>query len=320
MVREGTFLSLIVLGVWSLGTDSPTSPICVFGGSQASAGNPAGGEILTVQDILALPVPPADYRIPYGSDPFEFGDLRLPAGERPHPVAIVIHGGCWRARYTLEHIGNLAAALARAGIATWSLEYRRLGNAGGGWPGSFEDVGRGADHLRVLAPRFSLDLSRVVVIGHSAGGHLALWLAARPQLPKESPLYSTDPLPLRGVVSLAGVADLNRAVAEGICGDVVRELLGGSPAEVPERYQQASPAELLPLGVPQRLVDGARDQIVPLRLDRAYEAAARERGDDVRLMVVEEAGHFEMIVPGSSAWPAVEGAVRSLVGLQPNEP
>jgi acetyl esterase/lipase len=317
MVRDRTLLLFIGLGIWFLETDSPTSS---FLSSQASAGNPAASETLTVEDILALPVPPADHRIPYGSDPFEFGDLRLPAGEGPHPVAIVIHGGCWRARYTLEHIGNLAAALTRAGIATWSLEYRRVGNAGGGWPGSFEDVGRGADHLRELAQSFPLDLNRVVVVGHSAGGHLALWLAARQRLPTDSPLYRSHPLRLGGVISLAGVADLQRALAEEVCGDAIAQLMGGSPAEVPQRYLQASPAELLPLGVPQRLVDGARDQIVPLRLDRAYEAAARERGDDVRLMVVEEAGHFELIVPGSSAWMAMEGAVRSLLGLQPNEP
>ena len=268
---------------------------------------------LTFQDILRLPVPPADRRIPYGSAAQQFGELRLPAGRGPHPVVIVIHGGCWFSAYDLNHIANFSAALTRAGFATWSLEYRRIGERGGGWPGTFEDVARGADHLRVLRRAYPLDLRRVVAIGHSAGGQLALWLAARQRLPEESPLRAAAPLPLRGVVSLAGITNLREFRPD--CDNAVSRLLGGAPAEVAGRYQQTSPIELLPLRVPQRLIHGARDRIVPLAQSEDYVATAMSRGDQARLTVLEEAGHFELISPQTSAWPQILEAVNALAGI-----
>lgn len=265
---------------------------------------------LTYEDIEKLPASLADHRIAYGSDPSQFGDLRLPQGRGWHAVVVVIHGGCWYSDYDLKHIASLCAALTRMGVATWSLEYRRIGN-GGGWPGTFEDVARGTDYLRVLARTHPLDLRRVIVMGHSAGGQLALWLAARSQMPKDNPLYSPDPLPLQGVVSLAGITDLRGYRPN--CGDAVGKLLGGTSEEVPLRYQLTSPVELLPLGIKQRLIHGSLDQIVPLDQSRDYEVAARHRGDDVRLVTVKEAGHFDLIAPQSSAWSAVQEAVRALL-------
>ncbi len=226
---------------------------------------------------------------------------------------MVIHGGCWYSEYDLTHVANFTASLSRLGVATWSLEYRRTGNPGGGWPGTFADVAHGADHLRVLARSYPLDLKRVIVIGHSAGGQLALWLAARHRLPKDSPLYASDPLRLRGIVSLAAITDMRRYRPN--CGDAVNKVLGGPPEEVPDRYQQTSPIELLPLKVEQRLIQGTLDKIVPPDFARAYEAAARKEGDRVRLTLVPSAGHFDLIAPQSSAWPAVEEAVRSLLNL-----
>jgi acetyl esterase/lipase len=266
------------------------------------------------EEIAALPRPPADHRASYGSDPQQFGELRLPPGPGPHPVAVVVHGGCWRDRFTLDHITPLSAALTRAGVATWTLEYRRVGNAGGGWPGTFLDVARGTDHLRELARTHPLDLSRVVTVGHSAGGHLALWLAARPKLPRESPLHAPDPLPLRGVVPLAAISDLAAYAPgpPGSCNAMVPEVMGGTPAEVPARYAQGSPVELLPLGVPVRGVHGGLDPVVPLEQSRRYEARARAAGDDARLRAVEGAGHFDVIAPHAPAYRAVEEAVREL--------
>jgi acetyl esterase/lipase len=251
--------------------------------------------------ILDLTPPPADARLAYGEAPQQFGDLRLPKGAGPHPVAIVIHGGYWRSAYGLDHIGNMCAALTRAGVTTWSLEYRRIGDPGGAWPGTAEDVLRGAEYLRNLAQRYPLDLTRVVAVGHSAGGQLALWLAAQHQIP------------LRGVVSLAGVADLHRAWELGLSRGAVAELLGGSPENQPKRYHLASPIELLPLGVPERLLHGTRDDVVPIEISRRFQAAAAAAGDDARLIELPDAGHFDLIDPRTRAWTQVEAAVRDLL-------
>ena len=135
--------------------------------------------ILTVANAMKWDSPPADVRIPYGDGEFQFGDLRLPEGPGPYAVAILIRGECFLSMYNIEHNVRFAEALTESGIAVWNLEYRRVGNEGGGWPGTFEDIAHGADHLRVLAKEYPIDLERVISIGHSAGGHLALWVAAR---------------------------------------------------------------------------------------------------------------------------------------------
>jgi len=151
----------------------------VFAAAGAGGAAAAERQGVSFQEVLALPATPANARIAYGSAPTQFGELWVPPGPGPHPVAVVIHGGCWSAEYGEAHIRPVCAALARAGVAAWCLEYRRVGDEGGGWPGTFEDVARGADHLRAIAPAHGLDLQRVVAVGHSAGGHLALWLAGR---------------------------------------------------------------------------------------------------------------------------------------------
>jgi acetyl esterase/lipase len=274
-----------------------------------------GAQNLTFEDIKKLPAPPPDKRISYGSDASQFGELRLPQTTgKKHPVVIVIHGGCWFSEYDLTHLANFSAALTRAGVATWTLEYRRVGQAGGGWPGTFQDVARGADHLRVLARTYPLDLKRVVAVGHSAGGQLGLWLAARSQVKEGSLFFTPDPLQLRGVVSLAGINDLRKFGAG--CNSAVKKLLGGSAEELPERYQQTSPVELLPLGVRQSLIHGALDKIVSPDLSRDYTKAAQARGDNIRLTILEQAGHFDLISPRSAAWPTIEREVLSLLNFK----
>ena len=263
------------------------------------------------RSILTRPAPPADARVSYGSNEFQFGELRLPKGPGPYPVAIVIHGGCWMSQYGLSYMGHLSAALTEAGVATWSIEYRRVGNQGGGWPGTFEDVSRAADHLRTLAKTYPLDLSRVIATGHSAGGHLALWLAARKNLPKDSPVYSSDPLPVRGVVSLAGITDLRRTGTA--CDENVLQLMGGSARDKAAIYSQASPIELLPLGIPYAIVQGDSDTIIPLAMAKDYADAAKNKGDDAKLVVIEKAGHFEVVDPKSFAWESVRNEVLALV-------
>lgn len=281
----------------------------------SAASNVARSQTMTFGDVERLPAPPPGIRSAYGEGPQQFGELRLPKGKGPFPVVMLIHGGCWYSEYDLRHVAPFAAAVTEMGYATWTVEYRRVGDEGGGWLGTFQDVARAADHLRALARRYPLDLKRVIAVGHSAGGELALWLAARRRMPAGSPLRSDDPLKLRGVVSLAGVTDMRQFRPR--CGDAPAKLLGGPPEGFDERYRQTSPAELLPLGLPQRLIHGAQDKIVPVELGREYEKAARGKGEDVRLTVVEGAGHFELIAPNSSAWPAVSAALRELSGAWP---
>jgi acetyl esterase/lipase len=276
-------------------------------------GSAAQAQGVSFSDVLKLEAAPADARITYGPFPPQFGELWLPRGRPPHPVGIVIHGGCWRSLYGEGHVRPLCAALARAGIAAWCLEYRRLGDEGGGWPGTLEDVARGADHLRQIAEPRGLDLARAVAVGHSAGGHLALWLAGRHRLPENHPLRGKSPLPLRGVVGLAPIPDLARAAADRVCGDSVPLLLGGPPEEQSMRYAVASPTALLPLGVSQQILHGREDRIVPIGLSERYVEAARGKGDAARLLVLAGAGHFDLIAPTSKAWPSVERAVRKLV-------
>lgn len=263
------------------------------------------------QSILDLPAPPAGVRLSYGPGEYHFADLRLPAGAGPHPVVIGIHGGYWRARYGLDYFGHVCAALTAAGIATWNIEYRRLGNAGGGWPGTFQDVAHAADHLRQIAGPYSLDLSSVVAVGHSAGGHLALWLAGRHRISADSPLHDPIPLPLAGVVSLAGVTDLRRGYILRLSDFVVNDFLGGSPESYPDRYAATSPIELLPLGVRQRLISGDADVNVPPELSQRYYEAARAAGDPADLMMLPGVDHFEIVDPRSSVWPTIAAAIHS---------
>jgi acetyl esterase/lipase len=241
-------------------------------------------------------------QIPYGTDTFQFGELKLPPSPGPHPVAIVIHGGFWRAKYGLDHILPVCDALTMAGLATWNLEYRRIGHSGGGWPGTLNDVAAGAEHIVSLAPRFNLDLMRTVAIGHSAGGHLALWLAGRLSI-------------ITAAISLAGVLDLRRAWELRLSNDVVTEFLGGTPDEVPDRYADASPIERLPLRIPQKIFHGTEDTSVPLEISARYVHTAQQRGDDVELIALEGASHLDLVDPGTKEFALVREAAVKLVHL-----
>jgi acetyl esterase/lipase len=258
--------------------------------------------------LINTPAPPADARLAYGPHPLHFGDLRLPAGPGPYPVVVVVHGGSWTARYNLEFMGHAAAALTAAGVATWNVEFRRVGDLGGGWPGTFLDVAAALDHLRELVPRYGLDLGRVVVTGHSSGGHLALWLGARARIPAGDPLFTPNPLPVRAIVAVAAVGDLEYRWKIQPEGPSVVAFLGGTPLEVPERYATGSPANLVPLGVPQTIVHGTADDITPFDLGEVYYERARAAGDASTLVPVPGAGHFEVIDPESPAWAIVQPA------------
>ncbi|HIG27540.1 MAG TPA: alpha/beta fold hydrolase [Verrucomicrobiales bacterium] len=268
--------------------------------------------LITAGEILQLESPPPDHKIKYGNGPLQFGNLRIPKGDGPHPVVIFLHGGCWLSQFKIGHTALLEQALAREGYSVWSIEYRRIGDEGGGWPGTFNDVGQGADHLREVASQFNLDLTKVVASGHSAGGQLALWLAARSTLSNEIEIYSENPLPIHGVVGLAPAPDLEGLHKARVCGHVIDPLMEGSPLEFPSHYANASPMQLAPIGVPQALVIGTRDDFWG-PIGQAYFKRAVEAGDNqVRVVQAPESGHFEMIVPTTSSWPVVRKAFQTL--------
>lgn len=296
-------------------------PMRIVAGAMLSIAFAYGGlvteekSVMTAGDVLDLPQPEADHRLFYGEDLLQFGELRLPEGEGPFPVVVVIHGGCWLAEYDLAYMSAFADALSAVGLATWSIEYRRVGNEGGGWPGTFQDVADGTDHLLEIASEYPLDVDRVAAVGHSAGGHLALWLAGRKGLDLDDPLRGERPLALNGVVALAGIPDLATYAAPEGCGSAVPGLIGGEPSEVPERLRRASPIRMLPLGVAQTLVIGEHDTIVPAAQARGFAEAARRAGDTVDVIEIAGAGHFELVDPGHGAFGLVQDAV--LKALEP---
>ena len=247
----------------------------------------------------------------YGPDRSQRAELHLPPGAGPHPVIIAIHGGSWRARYGRIVMRALIGDLRRRGWAVWNIEYRRVGN-GGGWPATFADVAAAIDHLPELdAP---LDLADVSLLGHSAGGHLALWAAARPALPEGAPghIDGEPRVSPRRVIAQAGVCDLAGAYRRRNR-DAVAALMGGAPEELPERYAVGDPARLLPLSMPALLVHGTRDETVSVELSRDYAAAAALAAGEVELVEIPgAAGHHRAhIDPRGEAWAAVTARLGS---------
>ncbi|QBD83516.1 alpha/beta hydrolase [Ktedonosporobacter rubrisoli] len=251
----------------------------------------------------------------YGNDPQQFGELFLPEGPGPFPVVLLIHGGFWHAPYNLSLMTGLAEDLIQRNIAVWNIEYRRIEDVGGGWPGTFQDVAHASDYLQTLAQQYALDMQRVIPVGHSAGGHLALWLAARSKFPEDSQLaaLSTPPYTFKGIVSLAGANDLEQVWQLNLEDGSAATLLGGTPMEVPERYALASPAALLPLGIPQILIHGDKDDRVPIEVSQAYALQAKDAGDQLTLIELPGVDHFALIDPSSEAWAITIRALQKLL-------
>jgi acetyl esterase/lipase len=264
--------------------------------------NIIGRPVSRTRLLLDLLARPQSHR--YGTHPSQRADLHLPDGAGPHPVVVIIHGGSWAATYGKIVMRPIACDLTRRGWAAWNIEYRRIGRGqGGGWPATFEDVAAAIDHLRLIeAP---IDTDRVVVVGHSAGGQLALWAAGRSKLPAGAP-GSGPVVPLKAAVSQAGVNDLGRAYAQAP-GGAVGMLMEGSPTDLPARYAIADPILAVPLQMPVLLVHGTDDQTVSVRRSRDYAVAARAAGGSPDLVEIPgDAGeHRKHIDPGGSAWQVV---------------
>ena len=262
---------------------------------------PAGPapELMKWPALLSRERPQPSAAIRYGEDQMQVVDLWLPAGKGPHPTVLMVHGGCWQTEIADRRIMNwIAEDLRGRGIAVWNIDYRGVDRAGGGYPGTYLDAAAAADSLRVHARTHNLDISRLVATGHSAGGHLALWLAARPRLPGASPLRTGDPIPIKTVVSLGGLPDLEEAArppGSGCGTEVIAKISGG-------RFAETSVPRLAPLGVRQVLVNGLQDRIIPPSYAESYAAPMRAAGDRVKVRMVDRTGHVELIAPETEAW------------------
>ena len=267
--------------------------------------------LLVWPDLLTRERPQPNETLSYGDDALQVVDLWLPEGRGPHPTVLMVHGGCWQTEIADRRIMNwIADDLRRRGIAVWNINYRGVDREGGGYPGTFQDAAAAADALRIHAPRYDLDIAPLVATGHSAGGHLALWLAGRPRLPQGSPLRTGDPIPIHAVVSLGGLPDLEEAArppGSGCGTEVIGRISGG-------RFAETSVLRLAPLGVRQVLINGRQDRIIPTAYAEGYAAPMRAAGDEVRVRMVDRTGHIELITPETAAWAAAVEEIEQALG------
>ena len=267
--------------------------------------------LMAWSDLLARRRPQPTTTVAYGRDALQVADLWLPRGSGPHPTVLMVHGGCWYASIADRTIMNwIAADLRRRGIAVWNIDFRGVDRPGGGYPGTYVDAAAAADALRSVAAQYNLDLSRLTAVGHSSGGHIALWLAGRSRLPQSSALRTGNPLPIRTVVSLGGLPDLEQAARSpgSGCGiEVIGRISGG-------RYAETSVPRLAPLGISQVLVNGLQDETIPYSYARRYAAKMRDRGDTVVVRMVDRTGHVELIAPDSRAWRTAVEEINKALG------
>jgi acetyl esterase/lipase len=288
-------------------------------GGVAGSMSGAAAAPMTLQDYLALNGPAPTRHVAYGAAPSQFAELFQPAGEGLFPVAVIIHGGCWTKEFGgITQMRNMAGDLAAKGIAVWNVEYRRYDEEGGGYPGMYHDVASAMDRLRTLAPEHKLDLARIVLVGHSAGGHLAQWAGSRAKLPRTSPLYVADPLPVPVVISLGGLADLRneQALIKTSCDRDMTQLAGVASAARPDIFSDTSPAELLPAGVRTVLIHGEHDTISPLRVGQDYARRAQAAGDAAEVLVLPGGSHYDEVAATSPSWTIVSAQIRKALGLR----
>lgn len=292
--------------------------LCAAAIAGATGGSAQAAAPMTLQDYLALNGPAPQQHIAYGSAPSQFAELFKPAGPGPFPVVILIHGGCWTVQFGgITQMRNMAGALTQNGIAVWNVEYRRVDEEGGGYPGMYQDVATAVDRLKLEAGAQQLDLTRVVAVGHSAGGHLAQWAASRHKLPQSSPAYRAAPLAIGQVISLGGLADLRHeeALIKTSCERDMLQLTGLPSAARPDVYADTSPAELLPAGVRTVLVTGEFDTVSPLRVAQDYARRAKAAGDAAEVVLLPNASHYDEVAASSPAWKLVYAEIRKALGL-----
>jgi acetyl esterase/lipase len=294
----------------------PLRPSSVLPALLSGAALSAGAAPMTLNDYLALSGPAPTATIAYGGAPSQFAELFRPKGDGPFPVVVLVHGGCWTVEYGgIKQMHNVAGALAARGIAVWNVEYRRVDEDGGGYPGTYLDINAALEKLAQEAPRHQLDTSRIVALGHSAGGQLVQWIAGRARIPATSPLFQPGALPVRDIISLGGLADLRREkeLIKTSCGRDMVQLTGLPSAARPDVYADTNAAELMPNGSRTVLITGALDTISPPRAAHDYAARARAAGDSAEVLILPNASHYDEIAASSPAWqlilPVIEKAL-----------
>jgi acetyl esterase/lipase len=294
--------SALALAACTVTPPSPPAP-------EKAAKRPDG--LMIWPDLLERDRPQESAKVAYGTGALQVADLWLPKGKGPHPTVLMVHGGCWQTEIADRRIMNwIADDLRKRGIAVWNIDYRGVDREGGGYPGTFLDAAAAADALRDNAPQYNLDISRLVAVGHSAGGHLALWLAARNRLPASSPLRAGTPIPIPTVISLGGLPDLEEAArppGSGCGTEIIEQLTGG-------RFDDTSVPRLAPLGAKQILINGMQDRIIPPAYAEGYAAPVRARGDTVEVRMIDRTGHVELITPESAAWGATVEEIEKALG------
>ncbi|WP_426107883.1 alpha/beta hydrolase [Massilia sp. TSP1-1-2] len=273
---------------------------------------------MTLADYLALSGPAPTATITYGSAPSQFAELFRPAGPGPFPVVVLVHGGCWTVKYGgITQMHNVAGALAARGIAVWNVEYRRVDEDGGGYPGTYLDMNAALDKLASEARRYQLDTARIVAMGHSAGGQLVQWIGARAKIAPSSPLFQAKPLPVRSIISLGGLADLRheQALIKSSCGLDLVQLTGLPSATRPNAFVDTNAAELMPNGSRTLLITGALDTISPPRVAYAYAARAQAAGDSASVLILPNASHYDEIAAISPAWELILPEIKNALGI-----
>jgi len=269
---------------------------------------------MKLADYLALhgPAPTATYA--YGPAPSQYAELFVPTGRGPFPVAVLVHGGCWTKEFGgITQLRNMAGALTGRGIAVWNVEYRRVDEAGGGYPGTYQDINAALDLLAAQAPSHQLDVQRLVAVGHSAGGQLVQWVAGRARIAASSPLYQAQPLAVREIVSLGGLADLRheQALIKSSCDRDMVDLTGSPSAARPDVFADTNAAELMPNGSHTVLITGELDTVAPPRVAHDYAARAVTAGDRAEVVILPGASHYDEVAASSAAWPLVLQAIES---------
>jgi acetyl esterase/lipase len=273
-------------------------------------------------ELLGRPRPrTTPVRIPYGKEALQFVELWLPEGKGPFPVVLLVHGGCWQTDVAQADImGWIAEDLRASGLAVWNVEYRGVDRPGGGYPGTFRDVAAATDLLRSAARDYPLNVDKVVALGHSAGGHLVLWLAGRGHIPGGSPLKSSTPLPIATVIASGAIPDLEDAQKPPgtVCEiDPIHQLTGAPSKARPDVYADTSPVRLLPLATKQVLVNATLDGVAPPAFATAWAAQARKAGSPATLLTIPGEGHVELIAPGTASWAAEKAAILQALGRTP---